>query len=54
MFERHAMSEEEWLQILQELIASDQVSDPVRNRLKMKLPEIYSWSDRESAAIDTF
>jgi hypothetical protein len=47
-------SEEAGIQILKEMIASDQVSHPVRNLLKMKLAELYSWSDQESAAIDTF
>ncbi len=47
-------SEEAGIALLKEMIASDQVSPPVKNLLKMKLAELYSWSDQEEAAIDTF
>ncbi len=52
--EESTQSEEAGIQMLKELIASDDVSHPVKNLLKMKLAELYSWSDQEDAAIDMF
>jgi len=47
-------SEEAGILMLKKLIASDEVSHPVKNLLKMKLAELYSWSNQEDAAIDMF
>lgn len=46
--------EQEAIGFLKEMLDSDRVSRPVKNLLKMKLAEIYSWSDQRDAALSVF
>lgn len=46
--------EEMATEVLKEMIESDSVSRPVKNLLKMKLAEMYSWQDRHDDALEIF
>ena len=46
--------EEDAEQLLKEMIASPKCSKPVKNLLKMKLAELYSWSDRPELAREVY
>ena len=51
MLEELMEDEEEGIGMLKEMIASSEVSKPVKNLLRMKLVEVYSSSDQSAEAI---
>ena len=53
-FEEFAGEDERAIEVLEELIESDSVSQPVKNLLKMKLAEVYMWHDREEDSLNVF
>ena len=52
--EEYVEDEDEAIDMLEELIESDKVAKPVKNLLKMKLAEVYSWQDRNESALKIF